>query len=74
MDYTGVETLEGLLEDLRKRDIDVRLARVHQTVLERLRTSRTLTKLGEEHAFPTRGGRDRGRSTRDVRARCTRSG
>jgi MFS superfamily sulfate permease-like transporter len=48
-DYTRVEALEGLVEDLRKRDIEVRLARVHGTVLERLRTSGTLAKRGEEN-------------------------
>ena len=51
IDYTGVEALESLVEDLRKRDIEVRLARVHGTVLERLRTSGALAKLGEENVF-----------------------
>lgn len=51
IDYTGVEALESLVEDLRKRDIEVRLARVHGTVLERLRTSGALAKLGEEKVF-----------------------
>jgi sulfate permease, SulP family len=52
IDYTGVEALEGLVEDLHKRNMEVRLARVHGTVLERLRTSRVLAKLGEENIFP----------------------
>ena len=51
IDYTGVEALESLVEDLRKRDIEVRLARVYGTVLERLRTSGALAKLGEENVF-----------------------
>jgi MFS superfamily sulfate permease-like transporter len=52
IDYTGVEALQGLVEDMRARDIEVRLARVHQTVLERLRTSGALADLGEEHVLP----------------------
>ena len=59
IDYTGVEALESLVEDLLTRDIEVRLARVHGTVLERLRTSGALARLGEEHLPPHRGG-DRG--------------
>ena len=51
IDYSGVEALEGLVEDLHKRDVEVRLARVHGTVLERLRASGALAKLGEENLF-----------------------
>lgn len=52
VDFTGTEALEGLVEDMRERDVDVRLARVHGPVLERLRTSGVLEKLGEDKVFP----------------------
>ena len=37
---------------LRERDIEVRLARVHHVVLERLRASGALAELGEERVLP----------------------
>jgi high affinity sulfate transporter 1 len=51
IDYTGTQALEGLVEDMRERDIEVRLARVQHRVLERLRTSGVLGNLGEERLF-----------------------
>jgi MFS superfamily sulfate permease-like transporter len=52
IDYTGIQALQGLVEDMRARDIEVRLARVHHVVLERLRMSGALADLGEEHVLP----------------------
>jgi MFS superfamily sulfate permease-like transporter len=51
-DYTGTEALDGLVKDMRERDVEVRLARVHRGVLERLRTSGVLADLDEEGVFP----------------------
>jgi high affinity sulfate transporter 1 len=51
IDFTGVEALEGLLEDMRERSVDVRLARVHGPVLERLRASGVLESLGEQALY-----------------------
>ena len=51
IDYTGTEALAGLIEDMRERDVEVRLARVHAPALERLRTSGVLETLGEDKFF-----------------------
>jgi sulfate permease, SulP family len=51
IDYTGTEMLEALVEDMRERGIDVRLARVHGPVLRRLRTSGVLSEVGEHAVF-----------------------
>jgi MFS superfamily sulfate permease-like transporter len=51
IDYTGVEALAGLIEDVRERDVDVRLARVHRAVLERLERAGVIASLGEDHIF-----------------------
>jgi high affinity sulfate transporter 1 len=51
IDFTGTKALEGIAEDMRERGVDVRLARVHERVLERLRTSGVLEDLGEERVL-----------------------
>jgi high affinity sulfate transporter 1 len=51
IDYTGVEALAGLIEDMRERDVDVRLARAHRAVLERLERGGVVASLGEDHIF-----------------------
>ena len=54
IDYTGTQALAGLIEDMRERDVEVRLARAHAAgALERLQTSGTFDKLGEDRVFPT---------------------
>jgi len=50
-DYTGCEALEGLIEDMQERGIEVRLARAHEGLLARLRVSGVLARLGEERVF-----------------------
>jgi high affinity sulfate transporter 1 len=47
IDYTGTEALRGLIEDMRTQDVDVRLARVHRGVHERLVSSGIIETLGE---------------------------
>jgi MFS superfamily sulfate permease-like transporter len=51
IDYTGVEALAGLIEDMRERDVEVRLARAHRAVLERLERGGVIASLGEDHVF-----------------------
>ena len=51
IDYTGVEAIAGLIEDMRERDVDVRLARVHRAVRERLDRGGVIASLGEDHVF-----------------------
>ena len=51
IDYTGTKALTGLIDDMRDRDVEVRLARVHAPALEKLRTSGVLEKLGEDNVF-----------------------
>jgi high affinity sulfate transporter 1 len=51
IDYTGVEALAGLIQDMHERDVDVRLARVHRDVLERLDTGGVIASIGEDHVF-----------------------
>ncbi|MEN8042158.1 MAG: sulfate permease [Actinomycetota bacterium] len=51
VDYTGVEALDGLIEDLEMKDVEIRLARVHNDMLERIRTSGTLEAIGDEQIF-----------------------
>jgi SulP family sulfate permease len=51
VDYTGAEALRGLAEDMHERGLDVRLARVHDPVLERLRTSGVIATLGDDRIF-----------------------
>ena len=52
IDYTGVKAIEGLIEDMHERGLDVRLARAHPQVLERLRVSGAMETLGEDHVYP----------------------
>jgi sulfate permease, SulP family len=52
VDFTGAEALNGLAEDMHERGVEVRLARVHEPVLETLRTSDVIATLGEEKIFP----------------------
>ena len=51
VDFTGAGALTGLAEDMRERGVEVRLARVHKPVLERLRASGVVELLGEEKIF-----------------------
>jgi len=51
IDYTGTEAIEGLIEDMRKRNVEVRLSRVHTSVLDRLQKSGVLDLLGDGHVF-----------------------
>jgi high affinity sulfate transporter 1 len=51
IDYTGVEAVAGLVEDMRERDVDVRLTRVHRTVRERLDAGGVIATIGEDHVF-----------------------
>jgi high affinity sulfate transporter 1 len=51
IDFTGIEALDGLIEDLREHNVDVRLARVHAPVLDKLRTGGVLAKLGEGRVY-----------------------
>jgi hypothetical protein len=51
IDYTGVEALAGLIEDMRERDVEVRLGRAHRAVLERLERGGVIASLGEDHVF-----------------------
>ena len=51
IDFTGAEAFEGLVADMREREVDVRLARVHSAVLRRLRKSGLIAALGEESVF-----------------------
>jgi MFS superfamily sulfate permease-like transporter len=51
IDYTGVEAIAGLIEDMRERHVDVRLARVHRAVRERLDRGGVIASLGEDHVF-----------------------
>lgn len=55
-DVTGVEELGGLIEDLRSRQVEVRLARVHDRVEETLRLSGVLDQLGETNIFRSVAG------------------
>jgi hypothetical protein len=59
IDYTGVEALAGPIEDMRERDVDVRLARVHRAVLERLDMGGVIASIGEGHIFTRVGTRSR---------------
>ena len=47
IDYTGIEALADLVEDMDASGVEVRLARVHAVVLERLRTGGVIAKLAE---------------------------
>lgn len=51
IDYTGTQSLGGLVQELRERDVEVRLARVHRPALERLHTSGVISMLGEQAVF-----------------------
>ena len=51
IDFTGVEAVAGLVEDMRERGVDVRLARAHGTTLERLRAGGVIATLGDEKIF-----------------------
>jgi MFS superfamily sulfate permease-like transporter len=51
IDFTGVEAVAGLVEDMRERDVDVRLTRVHRTVRERLDAGGVIATIGEDHVF-----------------------
>ena len=51
VDFTGAEALRGLAEDMQEQGLDVRLARVHDPVLERLLTSGVIAALGDDKIF-----------------------
>lgn len=51
IDYTGTEAFQGLIEDMRKRSVEVRVSRVHTSVLDRLETGGILDLLGDEQIF-----------------------
>jgi high affinity sulfate transporter 1 len=51
IDFTGVEAVAELIEDMRERDVDVRLARVHRAVRERLDAGGVVATIGEDHVF-----------------------
>jgi MFS superfamily sulfate permease-like transporter len=51
IDFTGVEEFEGLVEDMREREVEVRLARVRHITLERLRARGVIETLGDEQLF-----------------------
>jgi high affinity sulfate transporter 1 len=51
VDFTGVEEFEGLVEDMRERGVEVRLARVRRTTLERLRVRGVIETLGDDKVF-----------------------
>jgi high affinity sulfate transporter 1 len=51
IDFTGVEEFEGLVEDMHERGVDVRLARVKHTTLERLRARGVIEMIGDEKIF-----------------------
>ena len=51
IDFTGAEALEGLIMDLRERDVTVRLARLHKPVLRRLGLAGVVDELGENSVF-----------------------
>jgi high affinity sulfate transporter 1 len=51
IDFTGVEEFEGLVEDMRERGVEVRLARVRRTTLERLRARGVIETLGDDKVF-----------------------
>jgi sulfate permease, SulP family len=51
IDYTGVEAIAGLIEDMRERGVDVRLARVHRAVRERLEGGGVIASIGQDHVF-----------------------
>jgi SulP family sulfate permease len=51
IDFTGTEALEGLVEDMRERDVEVRLARIHAPVLRLLEKSGEIATVGEQRVF-----------------------
>jgi high affinity sulfate transporter 1 len=51
IDYTGVEAFAGLIEDMRERAVEVRLARVHRAVRERLEGGDVIASIGQDHVF-----------------------
>ena len=51
IDFTGVEAIVGLVEDMRERGVDVRLARAHDTTLGRLRAAGVVATLGDDKIF-----------------------
>jgi SulP family sulfate permease len=51
IDFTGVEAVAGLVEDMRECGVDVRLTRVHRTVRERLDAGGVIATIGEDHIF-----------------------
>ncbi len=51
IDFTGVEAVAGLVEDMQARRVDVRLARAHETTLGRLRAGGVIATLGDEKIF-----------------------
>ena len=51
VDFTGSDALENMVLDMRARNVNVRLARVHGSVLDKLRASGALAELGEENVF-----------------------
>jgi MFS superfamily sulfate permease-like transporter len=51
IDFTGAEALEGLVEDMRERDVEVRLARIHAPVLRLLDKSGVIATVGEQRVF-----------------------
>ena len=53
VDYTGAKALSGLIDDMRASDVDVLIARAHAAVVQRLRASGVIAKLGEDKIFPS---------------------
>lgn len=51
IDFTGVEAVDGLLADLHDSGVELRLARVHGAVLDRLRRGGVLKAIGEDKVF-----------------------
>ena len=51
IDYTGTEALRNLIEDMRERKVEVRLARVHEAARVRLGASGVIANLHDGRTF-----------------------
>jgi high affinity sulfate transporter 1 len=51
IDFTGIEAVDGLVEEMRDAGVKVRLARVHGPMMDKLRSSGVIERLGEENVF-----------------------
>ena len=51
IDFTGTEAVEGLIADMRQRNVEIRLARVHSDVMTKLSAAGVIEELGEERVF-----------------------